>query len=123
MKRTVSLDDKLKFVYLFFQLTGNVTGNNSLFTLPDVEFDASFVPKFFDNLEDLFGNNTALKEEAIRICGSTANFACLFDISLTGDKKSVIESKTTLETFDKEEQAIRKFYVLLHSNTRDDKIN
>ena len=87
-----------------------MTRKDSLFTVADADFDSSFVPGFYDNLDDLFGNNTALKEEALRVCGGESKFTCLFDASLTGNRKSAVESKTALEAFDSEDKIISKHF-------------
>ena len=90
---------------------GNVTGNNSLFTLPDVDYDPSFVPSFFDDISALFGNNTALRESAIKLCGNTtANFTCLFDMSLTADLQAVQNTQTSLQTLETQAKILSKYH-------------
>ncbi len=85
--------------------SGRVDGNQSLFTLDNTGFDASYTPLFFDNIDDLFGNNTMLKERAISLCGKKS-FTCLFDVMLTGDTKAAAERKSTLEEFDAEQKIL-----------------
>ena len=86
---------------------GNVTGNGSLFTKYDPDFDPSFVPTFFDDKKQVFGNNTQLKADAVAVCGSS-NFQCLFDFALTADKQMVIESQTSLQEFETEQRVLRE---------------
>lgn len=84
-----------------------MTGNSSLFSIPDSEYDSSFVPLFYDNTADLFGNNTELKQQAELTCGSSS-FQCLFDYVLTADTKAVTESQSSLQEFQTEEKILRK---------------
>ena len=93
--------------------SGNITKSDSLFTLPDPDFDPSFVPFFMDSVDQLFGNNTKLRSEAIKLCGSTTNFICLFDFVLTADTKAVKESQSALTTFETEEKVLRKSLVIV----------
>ena len=74
-------------------------------SIPDPEFNASFVPGFFDDIDKMFGNNTELKTKSIALCGAT-NFICLFDYALTGDEQSVTESQSSLQSFEAEKKAI-----------------
>ena len=89
--------------------SGNVTGNYSLFSLPDPDFDSSFVPAFFNDIDQIFGNNTELKNKSIALCGEK-NFQCLFDYALTGDRQAVMESQSSLKDFEAEEKTLRKFF-------------
>ena len=81
--------------------------NESLFTLNDPDYDALFVPHFFDDIDALFGNQTDLKNRALEICAET-DFPCLFDVSLTKDINAAIESKVTVEEFSTEEKTLSK---------------
>ena len=90
-------------------MQGNVTLNGSLFSLEDPDFDSSFVPGFYDTIDDLFGNNTVLKQNAIEICGGTSSFICLFDVALTGDRTSSTESQSSLEAFETEKKTLGMF--------------
>ena len=100
----------LLFADLFtpFYFPGNVTSNDSLFSLSDPEYNASFVPVFFDNVDQLFGNDTELQRNAEAACGSS-NFQCLFDYVLTADSQAVKESQTSLQEFQTEEKILSKF--------------
>ena len=86
---------------------GNVTENGTLFSLSDVDYDPSFVPLFYDNIDALFGNNTELRQQSISLCGST-NFQCLFDYVLTADSQAVKESQKSLTDFDTEQKQLSK---------------
>ena len=86
---------------------GNVTENTTLFSLPNVDYDPSFVPKFYDSIDDLFGNNTELRQQAISLCGPT-KFHCLFDYALTSDAQAVSESQSSLNDFEAEEKQLSK---------------
>ena len=89
-----------------FCFSGNVTGNDSLFTLSDPGFDPSFVPLFFDDIRQIFGNNSALEKAAKAVCGDS-NFQCLFDYALTADKQAVTESQASIKEFETEEKILR----------------
>ena len=80
-----------------------------MFTLPYVGFDPSFVPLFFDDIDSLFGNNTALKQKAIEVCGGTSSFTCLFDMSLTEDSTSSTESQSSLNDFEVEKKVLGRY--------------
>ena len=88
-------------------LSGNVPANDSFFSIPDRDFEASFVPAFFDNIDKTFGNNTELKKKALAICGE-GNIQCLFDYALTADSQAVTESQSSLKEFEAEEKVLRK---------------
>ena len=88
-------------------ILGNVTSDESLFSLPFLEANDSFVPLFYDNIEELFGNNTQLKSEAETVCGAN-NFVCLFDYVLTKDTKAVTESQSSLKVFEEDEKILSK---------------
>ena len=81
-----------------------------MFTLPDPDYDPTFVPLFFDTIDTLFANNTALKEKALATCGATS-FTCLFDASITGDVNAASESKGSLDLFETENKTICKFFI------------
>ena len=85
--------------------SGNITGNSSFFSIPDPDFNASFVPTFFDNIDQIFGNDTALKSKAIEVCKSQS-FQCLFDYALTADSQAVTESQSSLQEFETEERIL-----------------
>ena len=78
-----------------------------MFSLPDPDYNASFVPLFYDSTEQLFGNNTQLQADAEKVCGKT-NFVCLFDFVLTADANAVKESQATLTKFTTEEKVLSK---------------
>ena len=96
------------FVRINFLLrfSGNVTGNDSLFSLSDPGFNPSFVPIFFDDIKQIFGNNTDLEATAKAICGDS-NFQCLFDYALTADRQAVTESQASVKEFETEERILR----------------
>eukprot|EP00794_Sanderia_malayensis_P002636 gene2636-3050_t len=102
------LNSTQKSIYYEFGKLWELRGNKSLFTLNDTEYDKGFIPLFFDNIHDLFGNNTALKEKAIALCGKSS-FTCLFDVMLTGDTTAASESKSTLEDFNTEQKILVTF--------------
>ena len=87
--------------------SGNVAGNYSLFSIPDPDFDSSFVPAFLDSVDQLFGNNTELRSKAEAVCGAS-NFQCLFDYTLTADAQAVSESQASLQEFQTEERILSK---------------
>ncbi len=101
----------ITYLFLDYQYTvffsGETTGNNSLFTLPDPDYDASFVPLFFDDIDALFGNNTALKKKAEDLCGKK-QFECLFDVALTADTQAAAESKSSQQDFESEKKTLSK---------------
>ena len=86
-----------------------------MLTLPDPDYNASFVPLFYDNTEQLFGNNTQLQADAEKVCGKT-NFVCLFDFVLTADTTAVKESQATLTEFATEEKVLSKCSVMSGRN-------
>ena len=88
-----------------------MTGNHSLFSISDPDVDPSFVPVFFDSVNELFGNNTELKQKAEAACGSS-NFQCLFDYTLTADSQAVAESQSSLQEFETEERILRMLHNL-----------
>ena len=96
---------------LIYLLVGKT--NQSCFTLSDPDYDPSFVPSFFDDIDTLFGNFTDLKNRAIATCGST-NFQCLFDISLTKDFTSATENKAATENFAAAEKSLSKYILDFH---------
>ena len=98
---------------IFCQILGNVTGSASLFSIVDLDYNASFVPLFYDNLDTLFGNDTELRQKAIALCGSN-NFQCMFDYVLTSDSQQVQESQTSLSTFETEQKQLRKYNVFYY---------
>ena len=98
---------------LIFHLSvspGNITNNGSMLTLSDPEYDPTFVPLFLDNIDALFGNNTALKNKAIEVCGGTTSFTCLFDVKLTGDENAAKEAQASLKTFETDKKKLGEFF-------------
>ncbi len=92
---------------MYFSTSGEVTGNNSLFTMADPEYNSSFVPLFFESIEKLFGNNTALKEKALTVCSAT-DVTCLFDVALTGDTQAAAESQSSERDYEIEKKDLSK---------------
>ena len=87
---------------------GNVTGSDSLFTLADPDYDPTFVPLFFDDIDVLFGNNTALRAKAVALCGES-KFSCLFDVALTADTQAAIDSRTSEGDYETEKKALSEY--------------
>jgi len=104
----IAINSTQEQIYYQFGKLWSVNGSNSLFSLPDPDFDPSFVPVFFDDINRIFGNNTELKNKSIALCGEK-NFQCLFDYALTGDRQAVMESQSSLKDFEAEEKILRTF--------------
>ena len=87
---------------------GNVTDTSTLFSLSDPDYDSTFVPLFYDNIDTLFGNNTELRNKSIAVCGGYTNFQCLFDYVMTADSQAVSESQSSLSEFETEQKQLSK---------------
>ena len=97
-------------IFHLYVSPGNITNNGSMLTLSDPEYDPTFVPLFLDNIDALFGNNTALRNKAIEVCGGTTSFTCLFDVSLTGDENAAKEAQGSLKTFETDKKKLGELF-------------
>lgn len=103
------------FFLFFFSCTGNVSGNDSLFTVdPDNNFNSganqetdnltlvsSYIPVFIDEIQ-----NTEMPNDTQDICGE--NQACKFDYLVTGKKTIALATLKFSERYEAVKKDVSK---------------
>ena len=101
----------------FLALTiGHINASSSLFSYshgmgPSNYSDPSFIPNFSKDINKIFGNNTQIRDEAIKLCNGDAN--CLFDAAETLSISIAVTSKNTSKAIATTQTDISKFFALI----------
>ncbi|RDD36690.1 Mucin-like protein [Trichoplax sp. H2] len=99
-------------IFYQFGQAWQISQSQSLFTYPPgtthANFtDLTFVPVFSDNITALFGDNTALLQQAQQACGN--DLSCLYDASQTLDIKLAVQAKENVDSFNSAEKQAENF--------------
>ena len=88
---------------MLLYIAGLLVQGESLFTKPHTDLDASYLPRFFTNVTDLFNYNVTLVNNALTLCGNVIdNKECFFDLALTANEDIANQG----QAFKKEENQV-----------------
>lgn len=101
-----------KFVLRIQCLLGQISAGISLFTYPAgttaANFtDPNFIPIFAENIEALFGNNTAFYQQSLAACNNDTQ--CLYDAALTLNLNAATSGKNASEQYQEGNSELENF--------------